>query len=135
NATLQHTLAAYNPDNNALEIVNFAAGTVQAGSDPQAMTKVIMTTEYPAEGSIKLHIDRTGQDAPAVKLRLPAWTENYTLAINDTPVDLPATDGWLDLSSYRDEQFTVHLDLDMTPQVYGAHPQVDAIRGTCAVQR
>jgi DUF1680 family protein len=95
-----------------------------------------MSTGYPWEGAVVLHVDETPAEPWELALRIPAWCRTYTVAINHEPVAAErGADGYVRLARAWQAGDEVDLMLQLEPEWVLPNPRVDAIRGCAAVQR
>ena len=93
-------------------------------------------TEYPLDGQIVVSVDETSHDEWTLSLRVPAWAETVTVGVNGDEVAVQPSDrGYIELRRGWRVGDTVELSLPMEPRLVVAHPAVDALRGTVAVER
>jgi DUF1680 family protein len=92
-------------------------------------------TRYPWDGAVALRVE---VDQPArfgLRLRLPGWCEAPRLAVNGTPVELVAENGYARIEREWQNGDLVALDLPMPVQRMYAHPAIAADAGQVAIQR
>jgi DUF1680 family protein len=103
--------------------------TLEAGE-----VELDVITDYPSSGSVLVRILAAPGDEWDLALRVPGWAESVSSTINGTP------DQGSDARGYRrfrrawapgDE---LRLELPVEPRLTVAHPAVDALRGTVAVE-
>lgn len=87
---------------------------------------------YPYDGRVEVDADAT--QATTLRLRIPAWTTDWSVQVGGRQLDLVPERGYVavDLPVGRS---TVVLELDLVPRALRAHPHVDAVRGCVAVAR
>ncbi|MCQ2429583.1 MAG: glycoside hydrolase family 127 protein [Clostridia bacterium] len=79
-------------------------------------TKVVLTqtTDYPKTGSIRVTV---GLDAPAsfaLRLRVPAWSENTRISVNGQTADGVSAGSWCCLERTWQDGDVIDIDLDMS---------------------
>ncbi|MFD5322165.1 glycoside hydrolase family 127 protein [Streptomyces sp. NPDC127098] len=137
-ASLPHYLATASADGGALQVHQYAAGTVAA---PLAGGEVALRveTDYPRQGRIALTVTGTAEEPWTLTLRVPHWSADaWTVTVNGAEPGAGVAefaDGWLRLDRAWAEGDTVVLDLDLTPRFTLADPRVDAVRGCAAIER
>ncbi len=87
-----------------------------------------LTTRYPDDGEVTLALTGSVRSGVRLALRVPAWSAQVHL---DGQQVHPDEDGYLRLDPAAAHTIT----LDLTPRWTGAHPRVDAVRGTVALER
>ncbi|ASO20637.1 hypothetical protein FHR81_004749 [Actinoalloteichus hoggarensis] len=93
-----------------------------------------LRTAYPDDGRVTVTIDRAEPDTE-LALRIPAWTDGAAARIDGEDVPVETDGGWLRLRRDWASGTVVELDLPMPVRFHGAHPSVDALRGSIAVAR
>jgi DUF1680 family protein len=89
-----------------------------------------MRTGYPHDGKIRVEVlEAPGRDF-GIALRIPAWAKGASMSLNG--VKVTATEVLRVPFAAGD---VVVLDLPMEPRRTYPHPQIDAVRGTVAVER
>jgi hypothetical protein len=95
-----------------------------------------MSTDYPWQGRVTLTIAETDGSAWKLRLRVPEWSQNVTLTLNEQPVEtLTRESGYAALERAWQPGDVVTLALSIEPFIVEAHPRVDAVRGSLALQR
>ncbi|WP_062217877.1 glycoside hydrolase family 127 protein [Streptomyces sp. NBRC 109706] len=137
-ASLPGYLATTSADGTALQIHQYAAGTVSA---PVAGARVALrvATDYPRDGRIAFTFEETGTAPWTLALRVPHWSATgWRLTVNGAAAPAGSwrlLDGWLRLTRTWTAGDTVELTLDLTPRFTAADPRIDAARGCVAVER
>ncbi len=103
-----------------------------------------MSTDYPLDGRIRLRVER-GDGEWELSVRIPDWATTgddagaratLVTAGGSTRLDArPDERGYLRVSRAWSAGDVVELELSMKPRLTVAHPAVDALRGTVAVER
>lgn len=127
-AELQDHLAVATPA--GLELAQYTAATI--ATDRLSCT---VDTAYPWNGAVTVTIDAADDAELELALRIPGWAQGVTLRLAGEPVDARPVDGWLRLHRRWTPGDTVELDLPMPVRAHGAHPSVDALRGSIAFAR
>jgi DUF1680 family protein len=89
-----------------------------------------VATRYPIEGTVRVTVTESESRPWALSLRVPAWCRGATATVNGEPVraDQPIDRTW-------QAGDVVELTLPMPVRLTVAHPSVDAVRGTVAIER
>lgn len=97
--------------------------------------KLAVATDYPWDGKVKVTVDASASFA--LRLRLPGWCANPSVAVNGEAVDLAAhhRNGYLHLERAWNTGDVVELDFPLTVQRVRAHPRVVHDVGSVALQR
>ncbi|MFI5887517.1 glycoside hydrolase family 127 protein [Streptomyces sp. NPDC051554] len=127
-ASLPHYFATHNAQ--GFQLHQYATGIYTSGD-----FTVRVATRYPWEGQITTTIDQAPPGVTSFSLRIPAWCDRFQARFNGTPVDAPAPDGWLTVTSAFTPGDTLVLDLDMPVRFTWPHHRVDALRGMRALER
>ena len=124
------SLAAYAlaVHDEGLVLLQYAAGEVDA-----AGWRLRIDTRYPDEGRIEITVREAPVGAARLRLRVPAWAEGATVAI-DGGGARPAAPGWLDVDE-TGAGTRVILDLPLAVRVTFPDDRIDAVRGAAALER
>jgi len=115
-------------DDEGLQVHLYAAGTYTAGGHT-----LEVETRYPWDEQITLTITEATPGPWTLALRIPTWCSSAQLSVNGEPVATHA--GYVRLTRDWQAGDRVELTLAMPPRLVGAHPRVDAVRGTAALAR
>ena len=89
-------------------------------------------TRYPVEGRVALRVAPSAPAAFGLKLRIPRWSRNTTVAVNGTPVAPVEPGAYLAIErTWRDGDL-VELDLDLSVHCWPGH---NARSGTTSLYR
>jgi DUF1680 family protein len=95
-----------------------------------------MRIDYPWQGQVKLTIPETAGSTWQLRLRVPGWCPNAQVRLNGQPVEQPRLEaGYLLLERVWQPGDEVELTLALEPTLIEAHPRVDAVRDSLAIQR
>jgi uncharacterized protein len=98
--------------------------------------KIKEESDYPWSGAVKISIDPEHDGAFGLRLRIPAWTQGATAAVNGVSVDMAGVrNGYLDIKRVWRSGDTVALDLPMRAERVYAHPLVRMDVGRVALKR
>ena len=92
-------------------------------------------TNYPREGAVALTVGTERPVKTAVRLRIPDWCADWTLAVNGSPVQPPVEKGYAVLDRKWKDGDRITLDLDMPARLVAADPRTREDEGCRAVQR
>src|SRR3712207_3157642 len=98
-------------------------------------TSLLVETDYPWQGSIRVVAMSTPGGRFAVSLRVPHWTAGASLRVNGEPVTVPVRDGWLSVEREWSAGDELLLELPLEVRYTRADPRVDAARGCLAIER
>ena len=131
-ARLMASLQSYTATGTAsgIQLHLYAAGTVVSG----AYTLDVRTL-YPWDERIDITVTAAGDGPWTLALRVPAWCWDARLSVNGALVRAGAQEGYLRVTRSWTAGDVVTLVLAMPPRAVGAHPRVDAVRGSAALAR
>lgn len=115
-----------------IQIHQYVEGTISHTIDGNRHISLTTETAYPAEGQISLRIDETDGAPWALTLRIPSWSANPKISVNDDPVEV--SQGTTVLTRPWEKGDTVVVDLDVAPRLTYPDSRIDALRGTAAVE-
>ena len=92
-------------------------------------------TKYPWDGAVAVTIGCKRPFKSALRLRIPGWCKNYTLAVNGKAVEVPVENGYAVLNRRWHSGDKVVLNMDMSAEIVAADPRVKEDEGYRAVQR
>jgi hypothetical protein len=123
-------------DGSGLQIHLYTSGIINASLSSGQPVSIAMQTEYPWQGRVKLTVKTADGSRWALRLRRPGWCPEAAVTVNEQPVDPPVVDvGYFVLDRAWQTGDVVELDLPMQPELIEAHPRVDAVRDSAAIQR
>lgn len=125
-ARLLASLTAYvsSEDDDAVYLHLYGDGVLDVDGEPARVS-----TAYPWEPTIDIAFAAASRKA--LRLRIPGWSVGATLSVDGTEVDcMPGSYAEVPAGSRH-----AVLNLPLEPRLLRAHPRVDAVRGTVAVQR
>lgn len=96
-----------------------------------ADVEITQKTNYPWDG--KVNITAKGMKGKTLALRIPAWSEEFTVEINGKTADIKPTDGFARIEVDADE-ISAALRLDVSPFFVECNPKVNANAGRVALQ-
>jgi DUF1680 family protein len=97
---------------------------------------LIQETDYPWNGKVRIQIEDCSSGAFGLKLRIPGWTRNASIRINDKIAEaraLPAT--YVELRRDWQKGDVVDLNLPMPSQLIEANPLVEETLNQVAAKR
>ena len=92
-------------------------------------------TNYPWEGAVTLKVGMKGSLQTKIRLRVPGWCKDYTLAVNGETVEAPVEKGYAVVDRKWKDGDVIELNFDMPVEVVAADPRVKEDEGLRAVQR
>jgi DUF1680 family protein len=120
-------------DDTGIQLHQYASATIRAQIGGQDV-EIAVSTSYPWDGRVTVHIGKTPEHPWTLSLRVPEWCGSATLSIGGgKPVAVAA--GVVErLRSWRPGDEVV-LVLDMPVRRTDPDPRVDAVRGCVAFER
>jgi DUF1680 family protein len=125
----------YSRDDTGLWVHHYGGSkvTCQFGDATFAMEQM---TDYPWSGQVKLLIRQAPAGPKTVRLRLPGWAGQATIAVNGQTVpEPPIKQGYLSLSRTWQAGDVIVLSLPCEAQLIAADPRVEETRNQVAVMR
>lgn len=92
-------------------------------------------TDYPWEGKVRFTLNPDRKEKFTLKLRLPDWCKNYTLAVNGEEYSPVEEMGYLLVDRTWEQGDEVTFDMAMPVEVVAADPRVKADIGKRCLQR
>ncbi|ALO68125.1 hypothetical protein AS189_18530 [Arthrobacter alpinus] len=131
-ARLIASLDSYAATSNdrGVQVHLYSDGNVALGCEPDSPIAAIRT-DYPWDGRVSVTLDRPlGVE---LRLRVPAWVEDYSVTIDGAAAGPAKADGYL-VFEPNSVNHSIELDFHATPVIDLPHPYLDASRGTMAVR-
>jgi uncharacterized protein len=97
--------------------------------------QVVQKTGYPWQGSVEITVNPASPSDFAFYVRVPAWSERSTLAVNGKAVAGAVPGRYLPIRRRWAPGDVIKLELDMRPQLLEANTRVVENNGRAAVQR
>ncbi|MGP1436200.1 MAG: glycoside hydrolase family 127 protein [Phocaeicola sp.] len=92
-----------------------------------------METNYPWNGAVKLTVDSDFKED--IRMRIPDWCKDYTLAVNGKSVTPTIDKGYAVLTNKWKKGDVIELNMDMPIEVKAADSRVKQDAGKRAIQR
>ena len=93
-------------------------------------------TNYPWEGYVKISIHVAEAHKFAVMLRIPGWTENAVVTVNEEATDIEARPGeYCQINRTWSDGDTIEIEIPMVPQLMEANPFVEETLNQIDIQR
>ena len=126
---------AYAVSADSLYVNLYIQGSAQAkvGGTPVTLK---VKTDYPWDGKVALEVAPASRAKFALRLRVPGWCHNASVAVNHRAVKAPVVErGYLVLDREWKRGDRVELELAMPAERVAANPRVKADQGHLAIQR
>ena len=124
----------YSAANDAAYVHLYVGGSAAAKIAGQKVT-LRQKTNYPWDGEVKITIGVEKPRSFALLLRLPGWCREYRVRVNDEPLTVSSSKGYLKLRRRWSDGDRVQLSLAMPIERIAAHPSVAASAEKVAIQR
>ena len=93
------------------------------------------STDYPWNGEVELKVSAVRPLKKDFRLRIPGWCKEYSVLVNDEPVEPKIDKGYVVLNNTWKDGDIIRLDLSMPIEVEAADPRVKENIGKRAIQR
>ena len=131
------TLPAYlaSNDDSGVQLHQFVAADLVFELGAGAVSLSVQT-QYPLDGRVAITVTEAPDNPFTLSVRRPDWADALGVAINGGSVDVDATDaGYVPITRTWEAGDVLVIDIPMHPRLTVAHPAVDAVRGTVAIER
>lgn len=115
--------------------VNLYLGSQASVELENTIVGLAQRTSYPWNGSITFEVDPTPATAFSLYLRIPQWSENARIKVNDQVIQPVVQRGYAKIKRRWQSGDVVVLELPMPVRRIHADPRVQADRGRVALQR
>jgi hypothetical protein len=105
---------------------------IQAGNRPVTIRQ---QANYPWDGQIELEVAVEEPAEFGLRLRIPGWSKNATLAVNGQEISPVVEKGYAVINRRWENGDKVTLSLEITAHLVYAHPAVTENTGRAALQR
>ena len=123
-------------DNAGVQIHLYNTATIRAEPSIGRPIALNMQTDYPWQGRVQIGIQGADGSTWQLRLRVPEWCSQVIATINGQPIDIPRVEaGYLVVERAWQLGDVISLQLPMEAMLVEAHPRVDAVRGSLAIQR
>ena len=105
---------------------------IQAGKNHMTLKQ---ETDYPWNGKVKLTVSSTTPLNKEIRLRIPGWCKQYTLAVNGQQQTAPVEKGYAVVQKEWKDGDEISLHLEMPVEIVEADSRVKQNTGKRAIQR
>jgi DUF1680 family protein len=91
-------------------------------------------TRFPWNGRVTLRVKSAPSSLLKIRLRIPSYAKNFSIAVNGTPFSPVNRDSFAILEREWKTGDVISLDLEITPFLVAAHPYVKDDEGKVALQ-
>lgn len=134
------SLAGYvaTTDDEGIQLHQYVASTIQTTLADGQVTSLVVETNYPQDGLVRVHVRADATRPWTLTLRIPHWAEGASVVIR--PVHGQATTegaqaGAVEVRRTFRTGDVVEVRVPMAPRLSAADPRIDAVRGCLAVER
>jgi DUF1680 family protein len=132
-ASLGQYVATTNTTGIQIHLYNSA--TIKAALPSGNLVALKMDTTYPWYGLVKFKVEETDGSRWSLRMRKPGWCQEAQVIINGQPVnDLTIESGYALLERAWQTGDEIELELATEPRLFEAHPRIDAVRDSVAIQ-
>lgn len=118
-------------DDNGVQLHQFADLEVDTATGDGTPVRLAVRTGYPFDGEVAITVTEPAEFTLAV--RIPAWANGATARIGDDTI--PVSGAYLRLRRAFQAGDALVVRLPVTPRITTPAPQIDAVRGTIAIER
>jgi DUF1680 family protein len=98
--------------------------------------RATVQTDYPLDGTVVVRVEESPSQPWTLSLRIPAWCRGASVEVDGEQLAATADDaGYVRIERAWASGDVVRLVLPMPVRLTVAHPAVDAVRGTVAIER
>ena len=123
----------YGTSDKALWVNLYIGNTTQVALDNKEIT-LKQETNYPWDGEVNLTVTSAQPLDKELRLRIPGWCKNYTLAVNGNAVKAASDKGYAVVKEWKSGD-RITLNMDMPVEVVSADARVQQNVGKRALQR
>jgi DUF1680 family protein len=114
----------------------YGGSTVTTTLDGAGRVRVTQQADYPWNGRVRLVVDETEGHEFNLNVRIPEWSRNARLAINEQPMEVNARPGsYATITRRWQPGDALELELPMEPRLIEANPLVEETLNQLAVKR
>lgn len=114
--------------------VNLYIGNETRFTDGNQEVTIKQETDYPWSGEVRLTVSSSRPVEKELRLRIPGWCKNYSVAVNGQVREMPEEKGYAVISSWTSGD-EITLNMEMPVEMVAADPRVKQDVGKRAVQR
>lgn len=130
------SLWAYNLGPNGISVNLYGGNKLETTLLDGSVLKLTQTTEYPWDGLVNIIVDSCKADAFNIMLRIPEWSKDNSLKINNEAIDIPLIPGeFATISREWTAGDTIELNMPMHIKLIEGHQRIEEVRNQVAVKR
>lgn len=111
-------LTAVMSSNEGLNINFYMEGSYQTTSPKKNVITVKQHTDYPVSGNVNISLEMKTAENMTLALRIPSWSDESTVLINDQPVEKVTRGDYLKISRTWKEGDKIQIRLDMKGELH-----------------
>jgi len=129
-----HYIATQNAE--GIQIHQFISSKITFDRLNDSSISLKLETDYPWHGDIKLVVEQSNNSTWTLALRVPSWSVNPVIEINNQITEVPLIPGtYVNITRSWNPNDEVILRIPIRPRFTQAHPRVDALQGSLAIER
>lgn len=122
-------------DDSAVFVNLYEKSTVNVDTRYGRMTLAV-ETDYPWSSQIQIRVvDSQVTDSVGLFLRIPGWTEDFSVKLNGEDVSVEPQHGYAEIKKIWKKDDTIELSFEMPIEMVLSHPFVEENRGKIAIKR
>ncbi|MFC0780704.1 glycoside hydrolase family 127 protein [Flavobacterium sp. HJSW_4] len=127
---------AYNLSKEGLYVNLYGSNNLNTKTLSGEALEIEQQTNYPWDGKVTLKIIKAPKDLQAFFLRIPGWSENAEVSVNNSKVSDKIVSGtYLKLSQKWKKGDVIELNMPMPVELMEANPLVEEVKNQVAVKR
>ncbi|WP_343706808.1 glycoside hydrolase family 127 protein [Flavobacterium sp.] len=127
---------AYNISKDGLYVNLYGSNSLKTKSLNGEEIEIEQQTNYPWDGKITLKIIKAPKDLQAFFLRIPGWSQNAEVAVNNAKITDKIVSGtYLQLNQKWKKGDVIELNIPMPVELMEANPLVEEVKNQVAVKR
>ena len=123
-------------DETGLQIHLYNSATIRTHSNTGQPIVLNVQTDYPWQGQVQIAIQEAAGSTWQLRLRVPEWCSQVSITVNGQAIESPRHEArYLVIDRAWQAGDVISLQMLMEPTLVEAHPRIDAVRGSLAIQR
>ncbi len=110
-------LTAVMANKDGITINFFNGGSYKVKTPAGQVAELIQETEYPIQGKINMHLKLTNTEQFALAVRIPAWSKQTRLIVNDQPVTNVKAGEYTSITRNWKANDKIELEFDMRARI------------------
>jgi uncharacterized protein len=107
----------YTKNSAGIQVQLFISSEITTTLDSGEKIEIIQQTEYPRKGEISLTIKTARDKDFSLFVRKPAWTEQFTISVNNQAVNYKQEHGYLEIKRNWSSEDIVNINFPMKPRL------------------